>query len=93
MQHRAVTGAKACPGIRSIEQCLDLGPIKIVDQRLVGLLGRNRSNAQGLVQTGWKPILDVPEEGSDRGESAIARAHATATSVLDMVQEGHDHVG
>ena len=36
MQHRAIAGAKACPGIRGIEQSLDLCPVEVVDQRLVG---------------------------------------------------------
>jgi hypothetical protein len=93
MQHRAIAGAKACPGIRGIEQSLDLGPVEIVDQRLVGLLGRDRSDAECLIEAGRNPILDVPEEGPDRGEPAIAGPHAAAAADLDMVEEGHDHVG
>jgi hypothetical protein len=93
MQHCAIAGAKACPGIRGIEQSLDLCPVEVVDQRLVGLLGRDRSDAKGLIQAGRNTILDVAEEGPDRGEPAIAGPHTAAATVLDMVEEGHDHVG
>jgi hypothetical protein len=41
MQHRAIAGAKPCAGVRGIKQGLDLGPVEIVDQRLVSLLGRD----------------------------------------------------
>src|SRR3546814_11318628 len=91
VQHRAVAGAKAGPGIRGIEESLDLRPVEIVDQRLVGLLGRDRSDAERLIQAGRNPILDIPEEGSDRGEPAIAGSQTAAAPVLDMIEEGHDH--
>jgi hypothetical protein len=93
MQHCAIAGAKACPGIRGVEQSLDLCPVEVVDQRLVGLLGRDRSDAKGLIQAGRNTILDVAEEGPDRGEPAIAGPNTAAATVLDMVKEGHDHVG
>ena len=71
MQHRAIAGAKPYPGIRGIKQGLDLGPVEIVDQRLVSLLGRDRSDAERLVQAGRNAILYVPEEGPDGGEAAV----------------------
>ena len=49
--------------------------------------------AEGQIQAGRNPILDVPEEGPDRGEPAIAGPHTAAAPGLDMVQESHDHVG
>ena len=93
MQHCAIAGAEACPGIRGVEQSLDLCPVEVVDQRLVGLLGRDRSNAKGLIQAGRNAILYVAEEGPDRGEPAIAGPNTAAAPGLDMVQESHDHVG
>ncbi len=92
MQHRAITGAEACPGIGCIEQSLDLGPVEVIDQRLVCLLGRDCSDTECLIEAGWNPVLDVSEEGSDRGEPAIAGPHAAAAADLHMIEEGHDHV-
>jgi hypothetical protein len=81
MQHGAIAGAKARSGIRGIEQSLDLSPVEVVDQRLVGLLGRDRSDAERQIQAGRNPILDVAEEGPDRGEPAVAGPHAAAAPV------------
>jgi hypothetical protein len=72
-------------GDPGIEQSLDLCPVEVVDQRLVGLLGRDRSDAKGLIEAGRNAILDVAEEGPDRGEPAIAGPNTAAATVLDMV--------
>jgi len=54
--------------------------------------GRDRTNAQGLIKAGGHAILDIPEERPDRGQSAIACAHAAAAPVLNMVEKGQDQV-
>jgi hypothetical protein len=45
-------GCRGVSGDRGIEQSLDLCPVEVVDQRLVGLLGRDRSDAKGLIEAG-----------------------------------------
>jgi hypothetical protein len=52
----------------------------------------DRQNLLGDAEGGGIGGGDVMEEGSDRGEPAIAGPHAAAAADLDMIEEGHDHV-
>src|SRR5882672_6700965 len=61
----------------------------MLNQGLVGFLGRNRQDTAALFQKGGDPIFDKTHEGLDGGEPHIAGTRAIAPPSFEMSQEIH----
>src|SRR5215470_16845785 len=90
MQHRPVANAGHGTGIRCVEQRLQLFTGEIADERLIGLLHRDRMDPTRLVETGRHSILEEAKERVDRREPGIARTARVPSLLLQMRQEGQD---
>ena len=88
MQHRPVPNAELRARVWRIEQGLHLFARQIADQRLVGLLHRNRMDAPRLVEARRQPILQEAEERVDGRQPGIAGPGRVVTFALDVLEEG-----
>jgi hypothetical protein len=76
--------------VRRVEERLQLLAIEIVDERLVGLLNRDRMDPTRLVETRGEPIFQEPEEGVDGCQPRVARPRRVAALTFDVHQERQD---
>ena len=76
--------------IRRVEQSLQLVPGEIADERLIGLLHRDRMDPTRLVEARRHPVFQEAEERVDRGEPGIACSCRVAALLLQMLQECQD---
>src|SRR4051794_33761321 len=88
VQHCLVPDTELRARVWGVEQGLHLFMRQIADQRLVGLLHRNRMDAPRLVKARRQPILQEAEERVDARQSDVAGPGRVVTFDLDVLQEG-----
>ena len=91
-QQGAVPASRPCLQVRGPQQGLDFVPVEKV----------HRPAGMAFVRHGQDPLRqgrvlglvrsDVAEEGTDRGQSGVARTRVVAALVLEMTQEGAEEV-
>ena len=90
MQHGSVSDAGQGARVRRVEQSLQLVTGEIADERLIGLLHRDRMDPTRLVEAGRHPVFQEAEERVDRSEPGIAGSRRVAALLLQMLQECQD---
>ncbi len=84
--------ASTGPGasIRCVEQCVDLRSTEKVYQGACEAFARDGEQTLDLCRMGWQLERGVAKEGMYCREAQITAAHAEATTLLQIVQKGHD---